>query len=96
MGGIVSMHGDKRRTRLGQELNEIEALVHYNFPPLSHAGSAKLMEQVLNDYFTDDKGRALPWHFEHTPASGQRSLFSTRSRVMRRHDALEAKHPFLS
>ena len=43
MGGIVSLHGDKRRTRLpgsvSQEHTEIEALVHYNFPPLSHQGS---------------------------------------------------------
>jgi len=36
MGGMISMHGDKSRGRLRQELTEIEALVHYNFPPLAH------------------------------------------------------------
>ena len=72
MGGIVSLHGDKRRTRLSQEHTEIEALVHYNFPPLSHQGSKVLMEEVLSDYFTDDEGRPKPWHFEQTSKKGPR------------------------
>lgn len=57
MGGIVALHGDKHRSRLRQEMTEMEALVHYNFPPLSHASSKALMVEVLNEYFTDGDGR---------------------------------------
>jgi hypothetical protein len=65
MGGIVSLHGDKSRTSLRQELTEIEALVHYNFPPLASSSAEVLMKEVLNDYFTGPDGKQRPWHFEH-------------------------------
>jgi len=96
MGGIVSLHGDKSRGRLRQELTEIEALVHYNFPPLASRACEVLIEEVLNHYFTGPDGKQRPWHFEHATADqGRRALFARRSKVMRRHDEAEVKHAFL-
>jgi hypothetical protein len=96
MGGIVSLHGDKSRGRLRQELTEIEALVHYNFPPLASRACEVLIEEVLNHYFTGPDGKQKPWHFEHANADqGRRALFARRSKVMRRHDEAEVKHAFL-
>lgn len=96
MGGIVSLHGDKSRGRLRQELTEIEALVHYNFPPLASRACEVLIEEVLNHYFTGPDGKQRPWHFEHaTTDQGRRALFARRSKVMRRHDEAEVKHAFL-
>ena len=97
MGSMVSLHGDKTRGRLRQELTEIEALVHYNFPPLSHPASERIIEEVLNHHFGKDKdGAQKPWHFKQTSDNGQRSIFSTRGKVMRRHDAAPAKHAFMA
>ena len=92
MGGIVSLHGDKSRGRLRQELTEIEALVHYNFPPLASRACEVLIEEVLNHYFTGPDGKQRPWHFEHATADQERrALFARRSKVMRRHDEAEVK-----
>ena len=90
MGSIVSMHGDKSRGRLRQELTEIEALVHYNFPPLSHPGTEMIIREVLNHRFEGEK-----WHFTQTYRS-QTTLYSGRSQVLRRHDNAVAKHSFLA
>ena len=93
---LVSPHGDKSRGRLRQELTEIEALVHYNFPPLASRACEVLIEEVLNHYFTGPDGKQRPWHFEHATADqGRRALFARRSKVMRRHDEAEVKHAFL-
>ena len=90
MGSMISMHGDKSRGRLRQELTEIEALVHYNFPPLAHPGSEAIIREALNHRFEGGK-----WHFTqaHRPES---TLYSNRSKVLRRHDNAVAKHAFLS
>ena len=90
MGSIVSMHGDKSRGRLRQELTEIEALVHYNFPPLSHAGAESIIREALNHRF--DGG---DWHFTQAYRP-QTTLYSTRSKVLRRLDTVDAKHAFLA
>ena len=97
MGGIVSLHGDKSRTSLRQELSEIEALVHYNFPPLASSSAEVLMKEVLNDYFTSPDGKQRPWHFEHaTTAVSRDALFADRSKIMRRYDDETGKHVFLT
>ena len=97
MGGIVSLHGDNSRTSLRQELSEIEALVHYNFPPLASSSAEVLMKEVLNDYFTSPDGKQRPWHFEHaTTAVSRDALFADRSKIMRRYDDETGKHVFLT
>ena len=97
MGGIVSLHGDKSRTSLRQELSEIEALVHYNFPPLASSSAEVLMKEVLNDYFTSPDGKQRPWHFEHaTTAVSRDALFADWSKIMRRYDDETGKHVFLT
>jgi hypothetical protein len=90
MGSMISLHGDKSRGRLRQEMTEIEALVHYNFPPLAHPGSDAIIREALNHRFEGGK-----WHFTqaHRPES---TLYSNRSKVLRRHDNAVAKHAFLS
>ena len=97
MGSMLSMHGDKTRGRLRQELTEIEALVHYNFPPLSHPASETIIREVLNHHFgVDTSGRQKPWHFTQRSSNGQNSLFASRSKVLRRQDAAPAKHAFMA
>jgi len=72
-------HGDKSRGRLlRQELTEIEALVHCNFPPLSHPGTETIIREVLNHRFDGGK-----WHFTHTTGH---ALYSDRSKILCRHD----------
>jgi hypothetical protein len=96
MGSMVSLHGDKTRGRLRQELTEIEALVHYNFPPLSHPASESIIKEVLNHHFGLDKdGAQKPWHFKQESDNGQRSIYAARSKVLRRHDVEPAKHAFM-
>ena len=90
MGSMMSMHGDKSRGRLRQELTEIEALVHYNFPPLSHPGTEAIIREALNHRFNGGD-----WHFTQTYRP-QATLYSSRSKVLRRHDNAVAKHAFLS
>ena len=57
MGSMVSLHGDKSRGRLRQEMTEIKALVHYNFPPLAHPGSEAIIREALNHRFAGGS-----WH----------------------------------
>ena len=54
-GSMISLHGDKSRGRLRQEMTEIEALVHYNFPPLAHPGSDAIIREALNHRFEGGK-----------------------------------------
>ena len=79
-------HGDKSRGRLlRQELTEIEALVHCNFPPLSHPGTETIIRKVLNHRFDGGK-----WHFTHT--TGHSTLTAARYYA---DTTIRAKHPFL-
>ena len=90
MGSMMSMHGDKLRGCLRQELTEIEALVHYNFPPLSHPGTEAIIREALNHRFNGGD-----WHFTQTYRP-QATLYSSRSKVLRRHDNAASKHSFLA
>jgi hypothetical protein len=90
MVSMISMHGDKSRGRLRQELTEIEALVHNNFPPLAHPGSEAIIREALNHRFDGGK-----WHFAQTHRP-EKTLYSSRSKVLRRLDTAVAKHTFLA
>ena len=71
-------------------MTKIEALVHYNFPPLAHLGSEAIIREALNHRFDGGK-----WHFAQTYRP-EKTLYSSRSKVLRRQDTAVAKHAFLA
>ena len=97
MGSMVSLHADKTRGRLGFEQYSVEAIFHYNFPPLSHPASRRIVKEVLTEHFgRDSDGKPKQWHFSATSAAGQASVNNERSIVLRRLDAAEARHAFMA
>jgi len=91
MGSMVSLHADKTRGSLAFESYSAEAIFHYNFPPLAHPSSTSIIREAPTLYF----GEGKPWHFEQTSAKGTASIFSIRSKVMRRLSSEPAKHAFM-
>ena len=65
--------------------------MHYNLPPLAHPGSEAVIREALNHRFDGGTKVAL-----RADLSLGQTLYSSRNKVLRRHDTAVAKHTFLA